>query len=160
MGDADADMTVIAALVDHHGAYLPTLVAELSGSAYVAREPLAAGGDLTNVIVSTLLERDFTLVTNLRRAPRPAAGWVATLAESVGKWSGLEVTIRGDVFYVGTVHLPPGWTEAVERFGWCVVYAGAFRAVDSPGGTLRTLRAAAAAGGLAGGRMPVVWRTT
>jgi hypothetical protein len=71
----EADMAMTAALVEHGGGVLlPTLLAELEGAAYAAQGPAGTLGELTDVLVSTLLARGFALVTRLRQAPRHAPG--------------------------------------------------------------------------------------
>jgi hypothetical protein len=156
----EMDMTMTAVMLEHHGAMLPTLLAELPGAAYVAQGPAGAFGDLTNLLVSASLESGFALVTRLGAAPGPAPGWSATLEPAAAGLAGLHVREPGGgSLYIGTVRPPERWPAAVERYGWCVLYTGAFRLTDrSPAGVLRTLHSAAAAGGLTGARIPVRWQ--
>lgn len=153
------DMNMTAALVEHGRAMLPCLLAEPQGFAYGVQGPAGQLGEMTDLMVSTVLGRGLALVARLREAPRHAAGWGATLAPGLDGWFGLEVTDpSGGIMYVGTVKLPDGWQQAARIYGWCVLYVGGFRLPAGAGDTMRALRDAARAGELAGGRMPVTWR--
>jgi hypothetical protein len=152
----EMDMTMTAILLEHQDVMLPTLLAELTGGAYVAQGP-GTGGDLTNLLVSATLERGFKLVTDLDDVPDHVPGWSATLEPSAGELSGLRIhEPGGGTLYNGTVRPPPGWHAAVAQSGWCLLYTGAFRMTEhTAAGVLRALHRAAAAGGLTGGRIPL-----
>jgi hypothetical protein len=140
---------------------LPVLVAEMRTSrAFAAQGPAGQLGDLTDLLVSGLLERGFTLVTRLREAPRKAAAWSAVISPGAGGAVQVDITDpAGGLFYTGTAYLPDRWPDAAQRLGWCVLYSGVVELPrpGAPGVALRVLRSAAAAGGLVGARVAVGW---
>jgi hypothetical protein len=155
--DGGLQMTVTAALVGHGQALLPTLVAELDGWAFAHG---AAGqlGDVTNLVVSTLLELGFALVSRIHEPPRKVAGWSAVLRPGAGAAVQLKITdSHSGVFYEGTVYPPMGWLDEAQRYGWIVGYSGAVR-LGGNGEAWKILRTTAAGGGLVGGRVPITWR--
>ena len=150
-----AGMSVSAGLVDHGGADLPVLVAELAADAYT-QDP---GGELVNLLTAEMLRRGFTLVTRLRQAPAPVTGWAAVLQDPTADVSGLFVLDPdAEFFYAGTVVLPAGWSAAVARYGWCVLYTGTAGFAAAPAADTasrrRALQRAAQAGQLVGARVP------
>lgn len=151
-----AGMSVSAGLVDHGGAELPVLVAELDADAYTQDRP---GGELVNLLTAEMLRCGFTLVTRLRQAPAPVTGWAAVLQDPAADVSGLFILDPdGGFFYNGTVVLPRHWGPAVARYGWCVLYTGpagfaALPPADSAA-RRRALQRAAQAGQLVGARVP------
>jgi hypothetical protein len=151
-----ANMSVSAGLIDHGGAELPVLVAELDADAYTQDQP---GGELVNLLTAEMLRRGFTLMTRMRQAPAPVTGWAAALQDPAAEVSGLAILDpAGAFFYNGTVVLPPGWSAAVARYGWCVLYVGpvgftALPAADTAG-RRRALQRSAQAGHLVGARVP------
>jgi hypothetical protein len=157
----EMDMTMTAVMLEHQDVMLPTLLAELTGGAYVAQGP-GTGGDLTNLLVSATLERGFELITQLDDVPGHAPGWSATLEPAAGELAGLHIhEPSGETLYHGTVRPPAGWRATAERHGWCLLYTGAIRLTEhTPAGVLRALHRAAAAGGLTGGRIPLTNKTS
>lgn len=153
----EGPMTMRAALVEHGTATLPVLVAEVPLQAYVM-QPGQDHGEATNVIVSALLTHGLTLITRPRDAPRTLLDWSATLTRTPGEPDQLHISrppddrLQQDLFYEGTVVIPPGWTAAIKAYGWCVLYGGT-GLVDPV--TDRSLRAASAAGTLAGARLRI-----
>lgn len=150
-----ASMNMTALLLPHGAAVL------------VAERPLRAwhspgrGGELTDTIMSALLAHGFALVPRLDDTPRQIIGRPAVLAVAEHGLSRLLIEpADGDLFYDGTVDLPPGWQAAAARHGWCVLYSGSNLtdpATDTP--SERALKAAAAAGTLAGARLLITWAT-
>lgn len=159
------DMGVTLALVPHGQALLPVIVAELPNSrAYRANGPAGRMGELTDLMVSGLLERGWALVSRLREAPRKVAGWTVAMRPGTAA-AKLMMTITANdatVFYEGTAYPPPGWQAAVERYGWCVLYAASVAVGEATeyGASLRELRAASARGDLVGARVTVAWDAT
>jgi hypothetical protein len=154
-----ADMVVDAVLLPHRSALLPVLITELpTTQLYHQATP---SGELTDMLVSTMLRTGLALVPRLGDAPRTMLPWSTTIEQAPEGLSRLEILPRpGEPFYDGTVRLPTGWREAVERFGWCVLYSGT--GLTDPAAeqaTAATLRAASAAGTLTGGRLRITWTT-
>jgi hypothetical protein len=93
--DQALDIRITAGPLDHGRAPLPTLVAELVMRAFAGQR--ARGGDLTDLLVSGLLERGFSPAGRLREAPRSAGA---------GPRSGFgcgEAGQLGDVLFGGAV---------------------------------------------------------
>ncbi len=157
----EADMTVSALMLEHARALLPVLVAELpTHRAYHAQGPAGSMGELTDVLVSALLEWGFDLVTRLREAPRRTADCAATVRAGTGAAVQLDIVgPGGTLFYAGTACPPEGWAEATRRYGWCVLYAGpvGLGSAGEASAALKALRAAAGRGELVGARLPVTW---
>ena len=113
------------------------------------------GAELTDALVATLLHEGLALVARVREAPRVMLDWTATLTPRPGGPDLLLIEAGpGRLFYEGDLPIVPGWWSAVERYGWCVLYSGNHVGrADGSGVDLHTLRAAAAAGTLVGGRL-------
>jgi hypothetical protein len=161
----EIDMGISVVLLDQAGAVMPVLIAQLTRSRmFLASRQTGPLGDLTDVVVSTLLQQGFGLVTRLREAPRRTApGWRAVLgpldAEGGGQLDVIDAD--GSLFYTGTCYPPSSWVDAIARLGWCIFYSGALDYdQEDPAATVRALRSAAASGGLVGARVPVVLPST
>lgn len=150
-------MNMTALLLPHGAALLPALVGERNLRAYKHGE--YAASELTDVSVADSLGRGLTLIARLREAPRRLLDWPAIVTDGPGP---SHLLIRpADLFYDGDVTLPPGWRPAVEQHGWCVLYSGSDLSEPDTGAvTVRTLRAAAAAGKLVGARLRLTWAAT
>jgi hypothetical protein len=152
----ESAMNMAALLLSHGTTLLPVLVGDRPLHGW--HSP-GAGGELTDMLVSALLARGMALVPRLRDAPRTMLAWPATLAYAADGLSHLLIEPSpGDLFYEGTVGIPPEWRHAAERLGWCVLYSGS--ALSDPISediNMSTLRAAAAAGTLVGARLRLIW---
>jgi CBS domain-containing protein len=155
IGPDSFTMDIRAGLIEHGRALLPVLVAEMRVRVFTT------GPELTDLVVSGLLSRGFTLVSRIRQAPRQLRGWSAVFAVNDTDDEGTVVITDqdGESYYTGEVHLPAGWLGEARRFGWCVLYAGAIGLVDIDSSealpAVKALRATASAGGLVGGRIAV-----
>lgn len=149
----EVSMNMEALLIAHGGVELPVLAAERPLDAY---QP-TAGGELTNLLVATLLNEGMALIPRLREAPRLMLDWAATLTpRPPGPDHLLIESAPGRLFYDGDLPVVAGWWDAVERYGWCVLYSGNHVGrADGSGVDLHTLKAAAAAGTLVGGRLRI-----
>jgi hypothetical protein len=153
-------MDMTAGLVQHGGAVLPVLVAELRAQVLATPGP---DGELTDLMLSGLLERGWVLVGRLREAPRRVPGWSVHIGPGPGDDVQVLITdAEGVEFYTGTAWLPDGWRPAVERYGFCVLYAGPSGVGDmdlaDQDARLKALRSAAGNGMLVGARAPVMWQ--
>lgn len=147
----ESAMNMQALLVTQGGTELPVLAAERPLDAYLA------GAELTDVLVATLLHEGMALVPRIREAPRHMLDWTATLTPRPGGPDLLLIeSAPGRLFYEGDLPVPSAWWAPVERYGWCVLYSGNHIGhEDGRGVDLRTLRAAAVAGTLVGGRLRI-----
>ena len=147
-------MIMTALLLPHGPAQLPTLVGERNLRAFLHGD--SAASELTDVSVADPLLRGLVLVARVREAPRRLLNWPAILTDGPGP---SQLLISPDeLFYDGAVTLPPDWRPAVEQHGWCVLYSGSGLSEPDTGHvTVRTLRAAAAAGTLVGARLRITW---
>ncbi len=153
----ETGMNMTAMLLAHGTAPLPVLVAERPLHAYFT--PLNGPGELTDALVSTLLHVGLVLVPRLRDAPRHLLPWSATLQDHGQAPSQLLIEAGpGELFYEGTVYIAPEWRQAVEQYGWCVLYSGSHISDPETGDpTEKTLRAAAGGGTLVGARLRITW---
>ncbi len=157
----EGPMTMRAALVEHGRAVLPVLVAEVPVQVYAL--PPSGSGEATDAVVAALLRHGLSLICRVGDAPRAMLDWTAVL----GPPSGLLIrrpptpTLQDPLFYEGKVHVPAGWLDALEAYGWCVLYSGTHLADPATDRlTTRSLRAAAASGTLVGARLRVTDRTS
>ncbi|MFP3989512.1 hypothetical protein U9R90_18935 [Streptomyces sp. E11-3] len=156
-GDGGVTMRMSAGLVEHRGTVLPVLMAELQTPVFLRD---GAGSELVDVLSSGLLQGGFSLIGRLRQAPAPAAQWVAAFGDPCGSEGAAPLHVLepdGTIFYTGTFVPSAAWVREVERYRWCVLYAGRIGLADVPGqdqrATTRALRTAAAAGRLVGARL-------
>lgn len=155
----ESTMDVQVMLLRCDGDLLPVLVAARPLEAF-----RVTPDGTTDLLVSTLLREGMSLMLQVGKPPSQMLDWTATLTPQPPGRDLLKIeSAPGRLFYEGDLDVAPQWWQAVQECGWCLLYSGNHLGrPDGNGIDLDTLRAAAAAGTLVGGRLPLkrLGRTT